>query len=184
MTELQVFRDGQKRAAFIEPLKDGDAGVIQELQIMRDIVRYDATQPDLRKFILRYVLGKRVRGHDYAGEVRACFDFAQRGIVYRRDPVGVERIADLWSALYALSPDDEPEGDCVIKSVCLATCLALLGHYPFFVVMKQSPQDQTFKHVYVGVPLNGKKRALDPTPEETPMGFEAKSFQRVEYPIF
>lgn len=183
LTELQVFRDGHKSRSYFEPLQPGDHGTVQTLEVMARIVREDATQPDLRKFVLKEVVGSAVRGHDFSGEINRCFEFARNQIVYRRDPVGVERVSDLWSTLYALSPG-EPEGDCGIKSVFLASCLALVGNRPVFVVIRQTPQDVTFKHVYVGLFHEGKYLPLDPTPQEKPSGYEAQFLARALFPIF
>ncbi len=181
-TELQVWRDGRRSTGAIKELRPGEQGTLDTLEIMANMVREDATQPDLRKFLLRYIVGPswRVRGHDHAAELQACFEFAQKGIVYRRDPVGVERVVDMWSTLCALSPG-EPEGDCGIKSVFLATCFALLGEIPYFVLITQSPRDTTFRHVYVAL---SDGRHFDPTPEDEPAGFEAPFLKRVYYEIF
>ena len=182
LTQVQVYRDGSCYCPRVEVLEPGEHGTIQVLEIMAAIVREDAAQADLRKWLLRDVI-RKVPGHDYEGELKSCFAFARDHIVYRRDPQGVERVADMWSTLYALSPG-EPEGDCGIKSVFLATSLALVGFEPYFVVIRQTPADVTFHHVYVGVNDGGEHLALDPTPPRERPGWEPKAHQRAYYPIF
>jgi hypothetical protein len=182
---LQIIRDGETRESSLNrPLLDGEQGNMQTLDAMAQIVREDRLMPDLRIFVLREIVGS-TRGHDSLGEITRIFEFAQKRIVYRQDPVHVERVADLWSTLYALNPD-EPEGDCGIKSVFVATCCALLGHKPFFTVIKQRENQRAFSHVYIGVIYDGNKLIyLDPTPEDAPPGWELPgTFEKMAYPIF
>jgi hypothetical protein len=181
---LQIFRDGKGQTCYLkEPLKEGEQGNLQTLAVMAKIVNEDRIQPDLRLFVLREIVGK-VRGHDVIGEADAVFEFARDRITYRRDPVGVERVADVWSTLYALNPI-EPEGDCGIKSLFLATCLATIGHRPVFVVVKQRREQRAFNHVYVGNVIGPNEiRYYDPTPQDALPGSEIKSEVKYLYPIF
>lgn len=181
---LQIFRDGHKSNRYLsEPLREGEQGNLQTLDAMAEIVRADRTQPDLRTFVLREIVGPSVAGHDHAGEINKIFAFAQSGITYRKDPFGVERVADIWSTLYALNPN-EPEGDCGIKSVFFASCCAILGHKPFFVVVKQSKSQWAFNHVYNAVLLNGEIQYFDATPQDAPAGWQVPAEQRFIYQIF
>ena len=167
----------------MEPLPHGVHGNTRTLYEMAKIVREDAREPDLRRFVLDKILSG-VRGHDYRGEIDACFRFARDRITYRRDPRGVERVADMWSTLYALA--DEPEGDCGIKSTFLATTLALLGHKPLFIVLRTSPRVEYFQHVYVGVGMGGAGVVLelDPTPEDKPSGWGPQGYRKMACDIF
>jgi hypothetical protein len=180
---LQIFRDGKTHSrSLIQPLLDGEHGNMQTLAEMAKIVREDRLEPDLRIFVLREIVGD-TRGHDFDGELNRIFDFAQHRITYRKDPVNVERVADIWSTLYALNPN-EPEGDCGIKSTFFASCAAILGHKPFFVVIKQRPEQKAFSHVYNAVSLNGELKFYDATPEDLPAGWEAKAGAKLLIPIF
>jgi hypothetical protein len=180
---LLIFRDGKKHESSLTlPLADGEQGNMQTLAAMAQIVREDRLESDLRIFVLREVVGD-VRGHDHLGELRRCFEFARDRITYRRDPWGVERVADIWSTLYALNPET-PEGDCGIKSMFLASCAAILGFRPSFVVIKQRPDQRAFNHLYVGIPIEGKMTYFDPTPQDAPIGWEVKSYSKFLYPIF
>lgn len=181
---LQIFRDGKGHTCYLKmPLADGEQGNLQTLAVMAKIVNEDRIQPDLRRFVLQEIVGK-VNGHDVIGEADACFEFARDRITYRRDPVGVERVADVWSTLYALNPD-EPEGDCGIKSLFLATCLAAIGHRPVFVIVKQSAKQRAFNHVYVADILGQNDiRYYDPTPQDAPPNSEIRSDVKYFYPIF
>ncbi len=180
---LEVFRDGRRERTTMEPLQPGTKGNAQELAIMAGMVRDSAPQPDLRSFVLREIVPK-IPGHKFRSEIESCFRYARDHIVYRKDPVGVEIVADLWSVLYAVDPL-QPVGDCKKKSTVLASSLVVLGHVPTFLVLTQQPRDTEFRHVYVGVMQeDGTCLPLDPTPEDAPSGWQADATMRMMYPIF
>lgn len=185
----QTFIDGKgKKPVLLQvPLKDGEQGNVQTLGEMIAIVQADRLKADLRRFVLQNIVGSDVKGHDFEAEIKKIFNFAQKEIVYRKDPVKVERVMDLWTILYGTenAENHQPEGDCGIKSVFLATCLALLGHKPVFVVIKQDPNSDSFNHIYNGVADDsGKIRFLDATPEDKPIGYEPQSLKKFIVPIF
>lgn len=180
---LQIWRGGKKYKPKTEiQLLGGYQGNLQTLKIMADMVRGDRTQKDLRNFVERHILNK-IPGHHFTAEIKAIFDYCQQEIIYRKDPVKVERVADLWSCLYALNPD-YPEGDCGIKSVALATMLALFGHNPAFAIIKQDANAINFNHVYCEVEIDGEWKPLDPTPEDKPAFWEAENFVKERHLIF
>lgn len=180
---LQIFRDGVTTSHNLnQPLLDGEQGNMQTLNEMAKIVREDRTSPDLRTFVLREIV-KTVPGHDFAGEVEKIFEFAQKRITYRQDPYNVERVADIWSTLYALNPN-EPEGDCGIKGLFLASACAILGYKSYFVVIKQKANQAAFNHLYNAVVINGELKYFDPTPENVPSGWESPSMEKGLFSIF
>jgi hypothetical protein len=180
--ELQIFRDGSATSQpLTTPLAEGQQGTEQTLQAMSDLVRNQRTQPDLQRFVEREIVAG-VAGHDFENEIDRIFRFCQSRITYRRDPFGVERVADIWSTLYALGP--EPVGDCGIKSCFFAACAALQGFKPFFVVIRQDPASQAFDHVYAGVWMNDTRHFFDPTPEDKPAGWQAPSVATYYWEIF
>lgn len=182
-TTLQVWRDGKNwRQPHTEMLKPGDAGTVQALAYAAHFVREDGPRADVRRFVLEQMVGG-VRGHDHLGEIRACHDYARDRIVYRRDPLGVERVADFWSVLRGLAPGGRPEGDCLLKSVVLATSLWSLQVKPYFAVIKQRHDDNGFRHVYVAVEWEGKELALDPTPPDARPGWEAGHLVKRYYEV-
>ena len=181
---LQIYRDGEAHTRSLNiPLADGEQGNMQTLEAMAAIVREQRGKPDLRAFVLREIIGG-VSGHNPATQVRRIFEYARDRIRYQRDPFGVERIADIWSILYALDPGTGPEGDCGVKSLFIAACCAAIGIKPFFVVIKQRPGQETFNHVYNAVLIDGQIRYYDATPEDKPAGWEAPSVEKWLVPIF
>ncbi len=180
---LQIFRNGKEKIRYLnQPLLDGEQGNLQTLAEMAKVVIEDRLEPDLRIFVLREIVGD-VRGHDSEGELDAIFRFARDRITYRRDPFNVERVSDIWSTLYALNPN-EPEGDCGVKSLFFASCAAILGYKPYFVVIKQRPGQRAFNHVYNAVLLDGEMKYFDATPEDKPAGWEVDSYKKFVYPVF
>lgn len=163
------------------PLADGVQGTLQTLQIMAEMVREDSINENVNDVVKANIL-KEVASHDDGAEIQALFLFWRSSIAWRRDPRGVERIADFISTARA------GYGDCGDKSVGLATSLAAIGHTPYFVVLSQFPPDPvtgeyTFNHVYVGVRQRGAHYALDPTPNDDVAGWEAAGEKRF-YQIF
>lgn len=152
---------------------------MQTLDAMAEIVREDRTDRVLRSYVLNEIVGD-VRGHDSLGEVTRIFEYARDRITYRRDPFGVERVIDPWSVVHM----DKPEGDCGVKSLFIASCCAVLGYKPYFVVIKQTPNQTAFNHVYNLVLVGGAMQYLDATPEDAKPGEQARSVVKKIYPIF
>lgn len=184
---IEVFSGGSRATQYAERLLDGERGTIQALAIAAGFVRRDRLDPGLRRFVLEHVLGD-VPGHDFWGEIQKCHEWARDRITYRRDPWGVERVADMRATLRLAPRGGQPEGDCLVKSVWLAGALAILGNSPAFAVIKQRrehlPASVGYKHVYVAVQHEGRVVPLDPTPEDEPPGWEAPHIVRSYYPIF
>jgi hypothetical protein len=183
-TTLQIWRDGRQHE---EDLLSGDAGVLQELRYAARFVREDSRKADVRRFVNDTIL-KGVRPFDEQGYVDAAFRYAQRDIIWRPDPVDIERLPDFWTTLYGLedAPDEhKPEGDCLCKVVVMCTALGSFGIRPYFCVIQQHPSQPTFAHILVaGRFRDGREWHRDPTPEETPPDFQARFVRRAYYEIF
>ncbi len=151
---------------FLEP---GAEGTFQTLDAMASCVRGECP-PDFSGFQDEWIrqsaenIVRGVPGQDVIGEIRALFNFVKNSITYRQHPVNQQRVQDCRRTLELGS------GDCVSKSVCLATLLAALGYTPRFVA--QCPDGENYTHVYVEVLLDpGRWLALDPVAEKQPMGW-------------
>lgn len=153
----------------------GNAGVYQTLEVMAEMVRRDAASPHLRELAIDLV--RQCRGHDAKCEIRQCFEFARDAITYRRDPAGVEQVADARRTIEA------GVGDCDDKTVVLCSLLAVLGYRTRFVVCGFRPHGHS--HVYCEVHTGRAWLPLDPTPERSPFGWEQKGAPyREVYEIF
>jgi transglutaminase-like putative cysteine protease len=160
----------------VQPLAQDKAGTVQTLAAMADLVRKGAADPAIRDEAL--AICQNVQGHDFKGEIEALFHFCQHHIRYRRDPVEQERVQDARRTVFVFR-----SGDCDDKCVALGSLLGSLGHKTRFVVIGKRPDSYT--HVYLHV--LDKKRGwlpLDPTPEQSPPGWEAKGYYSSTYEIF
>lgn len=180
MQTIQLINNGLAGLTFTSA--NGIGGNAQALGHMALMVRRDCLSEDLRNFVLQNVV-RKVKPHDFAGEIEACFEWVRDKIRYTRDPVTVERLADSVTTLKTRA------GDCKSKAVLLATMLAVLGQKPFFLVLSQEPWSNDprweFSHVYVGLMFPpGQFMPLDPTPESAPMGWQGEAMVRMRFPIF
>lgn len=169
---LEILESGKSQSTRREPLQHGLKGNKKTLEVMARMVRRDVHDIGIEAFVKGTVL-RDVPAHNDRAEIDACFTFARDAIRWTRDRFGVERVADTRTTL-ALRP--LPWGDCVDKSIVLATFLGHLGHTPYFVCVTQAAPtpgtDLEFNHVYVGVRHKGSHLALDPTPQDRPSGWE------------
>ena len=155
-------------------LLDGVPGVNQTLDWMAGLVRRDAKDITLRQCALEIV--SQCGGHEFDCEVNALFEYV-RDIPYRRDPVEVEWVQDAKRTLFTFG-----SGDCDDKCVALGTLLATLGHRSRFVVLGKTRDRYT--HVYLEVLTRTGWKALDPTPEQSHVGWESSGAIRQTYEIF
>jgi hypothetical protein len=165
MPQLIVHRDGRKYEKVTQSaLLPGALGNQQTLEVMSKIVREDSESPDLRRFVKRDLFIDTEQ-YEPAEQIKQIYEFCLNRIQYLDDFQGVERVADLWSCLYSLS-EFVPVGDCVIKSVALATLLSFFDFKPFFIASKISEQSNSFNHVFCGLQQNAINLRLDATPQE------------------
>jgi len=94
------------------------------------------------------------RWKDYAGEIKTIFDWVKRTVDYRRDPVGVELLQDVWATL------DRARGDCDDFGILLAAASEILGAQARFVTVSTRPDGEP-SHVYVVAHVGGKWTGLD-----------------------
>lgn len=142
-----------------QPMADGAEGTFQALAAMAACVRGEVG-PDfcgyqhepLRQLAERIV--RDVPSHDSTGEIAALLLFVRDQVAYRLHPWNQQRVQDAARTLQLGS------GDCVSKSVLLATLLLALGYPARFVA--QSEDGREYSHVYVEAFDKGTWVALDP----------------------
>lgn len=149
-------------------LADGSEGTYQTLDAMAVCVRGECSphfsgchSEEIRRKAESIVKG--VPGQNADGEIKALFDFVRDKITYRKHPINQQRLQDCQRTL------DAGSGDCVSKSVCLATLLAALGYEPRLVA--QCLDGEEYTHVYVEVFTDMGWFPLDPVAEKQPMGW-------------
>ncbi len=156
-------------------LLDGLPGVNQTLDWMAHLVRRDAADLHVRGFALNLV--SSCGGHEFDCEIEQLFHFVRDRITYRRDPVQVESVQDTLRTLHVFQ-----SGDCDDLVVCLASLLGSLGHKSRFVVLGKTRE--RFTHVYLEALTKKGWLALDPTPEQSQVGWEAQGAIRQTYEIW
>lgn len=164
------------------PRQTGAKGNQETLAIMAQIVREDSRRADLKRFVTRYLLPGIEQKTD-AGKIQQIYEFCRDEILYLDDSPGVERVADLWTCLFGLG-EFSARGDCVIKSVCLATLLAMFGGRPCFIAIRSTSENEALNHVFCGLPAGNRLLSLDALPATFQIGDEAPSVSKVLYRIF
>lgn len=150
-------------------LPEGPEGTFQSLDAMAACCRgevppdFSGWQDEFNRQVAERIVC-HVASQDGRGEIDALFKFVRSHIAYRKHPINQQRVQDCRRTLELGS------GDCVSKSVCLATLLMALGYDARFVA--QCPGGEEFSHVYVeSRDEHGKWIALDPVAENQPMGW-------------
>lgn len=144
---------------------DGNAGIFQTAQIMRQIVDQYKTNVDIRSLALSIV--DFLPGKDEAGEIAAIFAYVRDKIRYVKDVAGVETLATPDVTLHF------GQGDCDDQSVLLAALLESIGYQTGFKLVSYG--GPTFEHVYVLVHLRGNWFPADPT-EAIELGSEIAGY--------
>lgn len=151
-----------------EELPDGAAGTFRSLEAMAQATRGEIP-PDFSGYtdpaiqIAAESLTVNSHGLDES-EASALFDFVAHSIKYIDHPPNAQVVQD------ALRTIQIGSGDCVSKSVLLATLLLARGIPARFVA--QYPDDsQMYSHVYVEAQMSGHWFPLDPVASDKPMGW-------------
>jgi len=140
----------------IQPLADGTAGTFQTLAAMRGAV-LGAIPPDFSGYQDPYnaQAAKNIIGSSFGSVVAPLFAYVRDVVFYVNHPWNMQVVKDCRRTL------ESRTGDCVSKSVCLATLLATRGIVSRFVA--QAPDGVNHEHVYIQAMLNGQWISLDPT---------------------
>lgn len=150
------------------PLPDGDAGTFTTLDAMKACVLGQVLpdrsgyQDDFNIRAANNICAKSPSNKSQA-RIAALFDFCAHKIQYLEHPINQQVCQDARRTIEIGS------GDCVSKSVLLATLLACLGYRPYFIA--QWPDGEDASHVYVGLNIEGKETHLDPVASDKPMGW-------------
>jgi|SRR5882672_377387 len=141
----------------VEPLQDGIDGTFQTLAVMRSAV-LGQIPPDYSGYEDPY--NNQMAMHIVGGPWRSLapdklLQFVRDQILYIDHPWNMQVVKDCRRTL------ESKTGDCVSKSVCLATLLATWGIHSQFVA--QAPNGEDYDHVYVQAFVNGQWVSLDPT---------------------
>lgn len=143
-----------QRPSVLGNLPSGEPGIAATLQIMRRLVRENKRNTAIRDAAID--LTRDLRPKDWAGEIRAVFEYVRDHIRYVRDVTGVETLQTPEATI------DIGAGDCDDKSTLLASMLESIGHPTRFVAVGYRAT-RAYSHVYVETKLGAKWLALDAT---------------------
>jgi hypothetical protein len=113
------------------------------------------------------VVGKALPGHwkDYRQELDAVMEWFKSRHDYRRDPVDVELLQDVWATL------ERKRFDCDDGAIFLAAASEVLGNPARFVTVS-TRLDKVPCHVYIQAHVNGDWMGLDSTAQKSTVGWE------------
>lgn len=142
----------------------GAAGVGMTAGAMLDYIRKDAADNSVRRLAVAHLAQAGILGHSFLAEIKSLFELVRDRIIYRRDPVGVERVQD------TLRTFQYGAGDCDDKAVALASLLAAVGHKSRLVFGAANAQASP-SHVWLQVKHKGEWLDLDPSNEKAEIGW-------------
>ncbi len=151
--------------AFIEDIPESrfTSATIRRMYELVDRAKTD----DKFQKVVYGVVGNAMPGQwkDYRRELETVFDWFKRRHDYRRDPVNVELLQDVWATL------DRRRFDCDDGSIFLASACEVLGAPARFVTVSTRPNGEP-SHVYVECFASGRWSAMDPSVQWSAFGWE------------
>jgi transglutaminase-like putative cysteine protease len=132
--------------ATLQGLPDGELGTAETLSVMRDVVRAAVRDPKqvVREAALQILNAAGVPQRKWVREIQALHAFVRDTIQYVTHPQGVQIVQEPAKTL------EYGRGNCVDKSVLLASLLEALGHPSQFVALViRGQQNGQFSHVIV-----------------------------------
>jgi len=152
-----------------EPLAHGAIGTFQTLAVMAKCVRGEIA-PDFcgyQKSAIIDFAAKMIEGCENSQqEIAKFFDYVAHQIKYEAHPIDQQIVQDACRTIQF------KKGDCVSKSVLLATLLASMDYDVRFVAQYFN-DEQLYSHVYCEAfdRQLGNWIALDPVANDKPMGW-------------
>ncbi|MEO8137429.1 MAG: transglutaminase-like domain-containing protein [Betaproteobacteria bacterium] len=139
-------------------IPEGYPGTLKTAAHIARLIRQGARDFHVRQVAIDILVQRGVKPKDYAGEIKALFEWVQQNIRYTKDTVQVEV---LHSARRMLAVQ---AGDCDDFSILLGAMLEAIGH-PVRLVLTgpDSLQPRLFSHVYVEANCRGRWLPLDAT---------------------
>lgn len=127
-----------------------------------------------------------VDSHNYLEEIKATYEWVRDNIRYVRDIRGVET---LQLPPITLPRDISPEygigaGDCDDHVILLATLLSAIGVKDLSMrLVRFSPDDIEWKHIYLVVKVKGVEYAMDAIVKNQDFGYEVKYYDKKDIAV-
>lgn len=154
--------------AFIEDI--GESRFTEAtLQRMYRLVDAGKTDPAFQKLV-RDVINEALPGQwkNYRAEAQVILRWVKNAVNYRRDPVNVELLQDVWRTLGTQA------GDCDDFSVLLGAALESIGT-PIQFITVSTRADRTPSHVYIEAFLDGRWTPIDGIVKSSSVGWAPRA---------
>lgn len=164
-------------------LLPGDNGIIATAHRMVGAVRWSVQSYELRKRAESLIATCPERAE--LCEVGAIFKWTLKHFRYVKDPRFLEMFKTPERIDAEISATGMFHGDCDDVSGYLAALLSSIGYKTRFVVIAIPGKGEDYRHVYPQVYLPRASRwfTLEATARFHPMGWEAPSSRRREFPV-
>ena len=164
-------------AISLHQIPEGYPGTLRTVEHIKGLIKQGAKDFHVRQQAIDILLRREVKAKDYAGEIKALFEWVQQNIRYTKDTF---RLEVLHSARRML---ELRAGDCDDFSILLGAMLEAIGHPVRLVITGPHPRRaDLFSHIYVEVSCEGRWIALDATMPH-PMGWAPHAPVRKVIPI-
>jgi len=156
----------------VHEIPEGYLGTLRTVEYIKELIRHGAKDFRVRQTAIDILRQRCVKAKDYAGEIKALFEWVQQNIRYTKDTF---RLEVLHSARRML---ELRAGDCDDFSILLGAMLEAIGHPVRLVLTGPDPRRMDlFSHIYVEAYCKGRWIALDATMPH-PMGWAPRTSVR------
>lgn len=154
-----------------QPLLSGQAGTVQTIKLMRQLVDAALRDPSIIRLATDIV--RHIPAFDDLSEVRGAYDWVKSNIRFTKDPVNKEKLYPPAELLKIRA------GDCDDISMMLGTLVMALG-YParLITVSANSSSPDQFSHVYVEAQVHGSWIPMDAARAGAEFGVEPPFYYR------
>lgn len=139
-------------------IPEGYGGTLHTVGHIRRLIRHGAKDFRVRQAAIGILRQRHIKPKDYAGEVKALFEWVQQNVRYTKDTF---RLEVLHSARRML---ELRAGDCDDFSIVLGAMLEAIGHPVRLVITgPDRRRSDLFSHIYIEAFCDGRWIALDAT---------------------
>lgn len=153
----------------VHRIPSGYRGTLHTVRHITDLIKEGAKDFTVRQTAIGILRHRAVKPKDYAGEIKALFEWVQQNIRYTKDTYRIEVLHSPRRMLELRA------GDCDDMTILLGALLESIGH-PVRLVLTgpDGLRPELFSHIYLEVLLRGGWIALDATMPH-PMGWAPRT---------
>jgi hypothetical protein len=149
----------------LDQIPQGYLGTERTVEHIKALIQEGAKDFYVRQKAIDILLERRVKPKDYAGEIKALFEWVQQNVRYTKDPFRVEVLHSARRMLELRA------GDCDDMTTLLGAMLEAIGHPVRLVLAGPDPlRPLLFSHIYLEAYLKGRWIPMDAT-MPYPMGW-------------